>query len=67
MAMNVVVTSQLHVCLYSVAGGKVNRQVARTAEQLPASTERWTTRRLKENRQIARTRRMVGHLALRIF
>jgi hypothetical protein len=30
MAMNVVVTSHLPVCLYSAAGGKVNRQVART-------------------------------------
>jgi uncharacterized membrane protein len=30
MAMNVVVTSHLPVCLYSVAGVKVNRQVART-------------------------------------
>jgi hypothetical protein len=28
--MNVVVTSHLPVCLYSDAGGKVNRQVART-------------------------------------
>jgi hypothetical protein len=30
MAMNVVVTTHLLVCLYSAAGGKVNRQVART-------------------------------------
>jgi hypothetical protein len=30
MAMNVVVTPHLLVCLYSAAGGKVNRQVART-------------------------------------
>jgi hypothetical protein len=30
MAMNVVVTSHLPVCLYSAAGVKVNRQVART-------------------------------------
>jgi hypothetical protein len=29
MAMNVVVTSDLPVRLYSVVGGKVNRQVAR--------------------------------------
>jgi hypothetical protein len=28
--MNVVVTSHLTVCLYSAAGGKVNRQVFRT-------------------------------------
>jgi hypothetical protein len=28
--MNDVVTSQLLVCLYSTAGGKVNRQVFRT-------------------------------------
>jgi hypothetical protein len=30
MAMNVVVTSHLPVCLYSAAGVKVNRQAART-------------------------------------
>jgi hypothetical protein len=30
IAMNVVVTSHLPVCLYSAAGGKVNRQVFRT-------------------------------------
>jgi hypothetical protein len=30
MAMNDVVTLHLPVCLYSAAGGKVNRQVART-------------------------------------
>jgi hypothetical protein len=30
MVMNVVVTSHLPVYLYSAAGGKVNRQVART-------------------------------------
>jgi hypothetical protein len=30
MEMNVVVTSHLPVCLYSAAGVKVNRQVART-------------------------------------
>jgi hypothetical protein len=30
MAMNAVVTSHLPVCLYSAAGGKVNRQVAHT-------------------------------------
>jgi hypothetical protein len=30
MAMNAVVTSHLLVCLYSAAGVKVNRQVART-------------------------------------
>jgi hypothetical protein len=30
MAMNVVVTSHLPVYLYSAAGGKVNRQAART-------------------------------------
>jgi hypothetical protein len=30
MAMNDVVISHLPVCLYSAAGGKVNRQVART-------------------------------------
>jgi hypothetical protein len=28
--MNVVVTPHLPVCLYSDAGGKVNRQIART-------------------------------------
>jgi hypothetical protein len=30
IAMNVVVTSHLPVCLYTAAGGKVNRQVFRT-------------------------------------
>jgi hypothetical protein len=30
IAMNVVLTSHLPVCLYSAAGGKVNRQVFRT-------------------------------------
>jgi hypothetical protein len=30
--MNVVVTSHLLVCLYSVAGGKVNRQVFHTGQ-----------------------------------
>ena len=30
IAMNVVVTSHLPICLYSAAGGKVNRQVFRT-------------------------------------
>jgi SPX domain protein involved in polyphosphate accumulation len=30
MAMNVVVTSHLPVCLYSATGGKVIRQFART-------------------------------------
>jgi hypothetical protein len=46
MAMNAVVTSHLPVCLYSVAGVTVNRQVPAPAEQLPAPTERWTTRRV---------------------
>jgi hypothetical protein len=32
MAMNAVVTSHLPVCLYSAAGGKVNRQVTRTRQ-----------------------------------
>jgi hypothetical protein len=30
IVVNVVVTSHLPVCLYSAAGGKVNRQAART-------------------------------------
>jgi SPX domain protein involved in polyphosphate accumulation len=30
IAVNAVVTSHLPVCLYSAAGGKVNRQAART-------------------------------------
>jgi hypothetical protein len=30
IVINVVVTSHLLVCLYSAAGGKVNRQAART-------------------------------------
>jgi hypothetical protein len=40
MAMNVVVTPHLHVCLYSAAGGKVNRQVACTRWAVARS--RWT-------------------------
>jgi hypothetical protein len=32
IAMNVVVTSHLPVCLYSATGGKVNRQVFRTGQ-----------------------------------
>jgi hypothetical protein len=67
MGINDVVTSQLPICLYSAASGKVNHQVARTVEQLPASTEWWTTRRLKENRQIARTHLKVGHFMLGTF
>jgi hypothetical protein len=59
MAMNVVVTPHQPVCLYSVVGGKVNRQIAHTrwtvdhsapgrwiARSL-VSAERWTTRRLE--------------------
>ena len=40
IAVNVVVTSQLPVCLYSAAGGKVNRQVART--RWTVTRTRWT-------------------------
>jgi hypothetical protein len=36
MAMNAVVTSHLPVCLYSAAGGKVNRKSPAPAEQSPA-------------------------------
>jgi hypothetical protein len=32
IAMNVVITSHLPVCLYSAAGGMVNRQVFRTGQ-----------------------------------
>jgi hypothetical protein len=53
MAMNVVVTSHLPVCLNSAAGVKVNRQVTRTHSMVDHSV--W-----EMNRQIARTRRMVG-------
>jgi hypothetical protein len=38
MAMNIMVTPHQPVCLYSAAGGKVNRQIACT---------RWTTQRLE--------------------
>jgi hypothetical protein len=38
IAVNDVVTSQLPICLYSAAGGKVNRQVTRT---------RWTVTRTR--------------------
>jgi hypothetical protein len=57
--MNVVLTLHQPVCLYSAAGGRVNRQISRTrstvdrsapgrriARQL-VSTERWITRRLE--------------------
>jgi hypothetical protein len=40
MAMNVVVTPHLPVCLYSAAGGKVNRQDART--RWTVAHTRWT-------------------------
>jgi hypothetical protein len=40
IAINVVVTSQLPVCLYSATGGKVNRQVART--RWTVTRTRWT-------------------------
>ena len=57
MAMNAMVTLHQPVCLYSAAGGKVNRQIARTRWTVDHSaprrwiarslvyTERWTTRR----------------------
>jgi hypothetical protein len=60
MAMNAVVTSHLPVCLYSAAGVKVNRQVARTRSIVTHT--HWTVRHSvwEMNRQIACTRRMVG-------
>jgi hypothetical protein len=60
IVVNAVVTSHLPVCLYSAAGGKVNRQAAHTVEQSPALAERWTIEPKKLNHQIARTRCMVG-------
>jgi hypothetical protein len=66
MAMNVVVTSHLLVCLYSVVGGKVVKLPA-PAEQLPAPTERWTTRCLGGESLDRAYRHMVGHLALEII
>jgi hypothetical protein len=59
MAMIVVVTLHQPVCLYSAAGGKVNRQIActcwtvdhsalgRWTARSPVFPERWTTRRLE--------------------
>jgi hypothetical protein len=68
MAMNVVVTSHQPVCLYSAADRKVNRQ----GRPHPLNSylhplnggplDAWEV-----NRQIVRTRRTVGHLALDIF
>jgi hypothetical protein len=40
IAVNVVVTSHLPICLYSAAGGKVNRQAART--RWIVTRTRWT-------------------------
>ena len=40
MSMNAVVTPHLPVCLYSIAGGKVNRQAART--RWTVTRTRWT-------------------------
>jgi hypothetical protein len=40
IAVNVVVTSHLPVCLYSAAGGKMNRQAART--RWTVTRTRWT-------------------------
>jgi hypothetical protein len=67
MPMNVMVTSHLPVFLYSAAGGKVNRQVAAPTEQLLTPLNGGPPGAWEENRQTMRTRRMVGHLALRIF
>jgi hypothetical protein len=59
MAMNVVVTLHQPVCLYSAAGGKVNRQISYTRWTVDhsalgrwiarplLSAERWTTQRLE--------------------
>jgi hypothetical protein len=58
--MNVVVTSHLPVCLYSAAGGKVNRQVFRTERTVAPLTEWWATEPEKVNRQDVCTRCMVG-------
>jgi hypothetical protein len=43
MIMNVVVTLHLPVCLYSAAGGKINRQVAHT--RWTVARTRWTVTR----------------------
>jgi hypothetical protein len=47
MAMNAVVTPHLPVCLYSAAGGKVNRQISRTHWMVDHSASgRWIDRSL---------------------
>jgi hypothetical protein len=54
MAMNVVVTSHLLVCLYSVAGVKVNRQVVRT--RWTVTRTHWTVDHSACGRWITRSR-----------
>ena len=49
IAMNAVVTSHLPVCLYSVAGKKVNHQDFTPDKQSLAPTERWATKPEKVN------------------
>jgi hypothetical protein len=53
IAVNAVVTSQLPVCLYSAAGGKVNRQVTRT--RWTVTRTRWTVDHSTPGRWIARS------------
>jgi hypothetical protein len=65
--MNAVVTSHLPVCLYSAAGVKVIVKSHVPAQQSTAPTERWITVHEKMNRQIARTRSMVGPPRARII
>jgi hypothetical protein len=65
--MNVVVTSHLPVCLYSAAGGKVNRQHFRTGQTAAHTTERWTIEPEKANRQDACNCCMAGPPRARII
>jgi hypothetical protein len=67
MTVNVVVTSHLPVCLYSAAGVQVNRQVTHTRWTVTCTHRTVDHDAWEVNRLIARTRRMVGHLALGIF
>jgi hypothetical protein len=67
MAMNVVVTSHLPVGLYSAAGVKVNRQVARTRSTVTRTHCTVDHGACKMNQQIVHTRRMVGPHRARII
>jgi hypothetical protein len=67
MAMNDVVTSHLPICLYSAAGVKVNRQVARTRSTVTRTHGTVDHGACEMNRQIVHTRCMVGPPRARII